>query len=694
MLGIFLAISTLVVACPVSVRAATGSAVDDASLSIYVADPFSPVRGNRHQYSDFLSRLGVQSSLLKSELEIGGRGLCQAIALIEMGRFDTAEELLKTTWSQLVKSSPDVRRQLVPWHWLIGGKMRRHAARFGAGNVTDRERLALLGLALELIERASQHLDGPDSTLEHINALLDRHALTRDASDLREAATLYETLPGVDESPAQEATACRLFSAKSWQSRLRETAASLAKDNNADPTSRAWGHYYVARSSVHLDGVETLDHYRASVACLEQVRDGITDDRGDAAFVRQHGQVYAAAVFALYDADETWSALQFAELARPRFPGAAPTLQTEREARAMVPAGSIQLALYAAPNSANSEQRILTWAVTRNATRTHTANLPPHTVDHLVAQTSDPTDRSTALRTFHETVIAPTVGEFQESRLRIAPHGELRRIPFDAVNNGRTFLVERFVTSQVAGFFSENNASVTPAPSTTTSGGTQKLTALKAAPLRPVLALIDPSTKYGATNVAVRPPLGAARTAEGLRTFTNGPGDRIFEDADATAAVLVEFGPLARLVHVASHSEFDPTNPWRSSLFLAGSGVDGRLLANDLRALPLENVDLLVLSGCETGVGDGLAGLPRASFEAGVDQLIATITPVEDNLAARFMTRFYHHLSNSHPPVEALHRAKLDEIKMIDNADERPLFPLQWASWALFESSCPRGEIR
>ncbi len=98
----------------------------------------------------------------------------------------------------------------------------------------------------------------------------------------------------------------------------------------------------------------------------------------------------------------------------------------------------------------------------------------------------------------------------------------------------------------------------------------------------------------------------------------------------------------------------------RSGLALAGSndmwdrniyeeGEDGVLTAQEVTTLNLRNTDLVVLSACETGLGDirgneGVYGLQRAFKMAGVRYLIMSLWQVPDDETAEFMILFYNKL--------------------------------------------------
>jgi len=98
---------------------------------------------------------------------------------------------------------------------------------------------------------------------------------------------------------------------------------------------------------------------------------------------------------------------------------------------------------------------------------------------------------------------------------------------------------------------------------------------------------------------------------------------------------------------------------------------DGILNAKELLSLDLSNTDLLVLSACQTGLGEikngeGIKGLRRAFELTGVRSLICTLWSVDDLSSAILMERFYKYLLvDKMNKIQALSNAK-DYVKKIE----------------------------
>jgi CHAT domain-containing protein len=108
-----------------------------------------------------------------------------------------------------------------------------------------------------------------------------------------------------------------------------------------------------------------------------------------------------------------------------------------------------------------------------------------------------------------------------------------------------------------------------------------------------------------------------------------------------------------------------------SGLVLAGaneasaSDSTGVLSAEEIASLSLEDLELVVVSACQTSVGltspnEGAFALPRAFHLAGVRNVVSTLWKIEDKYTAAVMRAFYHGpWTENKAPIEALRQAQL-----------------------------------
>jgi CHAT domain-containing protein/Tfp pilus assembly protein PilF len=112
---------------------------------------------------------------------------------------------------------------------------------------------------------------------------------------------------------------------------------------------------------------------------------------------------------------------------------------------------------------------------------------------------------------------------------------------------------------------------------------------------------------------------------------------------------------------------------------------DGILTAYEVSNLSLFNTELVVLSACETGLGDikgseGVYGLQRAFKMAGARYLIMSLWKVPDIATKEFMTTFYtEYLTNQKPVREAFN---VTQTKMKNKYRNEPY---KWGGFVLME---------
>ncbi len=126
-----------------------------------------------------------------------------------------------------------------------------------------------------------------------------------------------------------------------------------------------------------------------------------------------------------------------------------------------------------------------------------------------------------------------------------------------------------------------------------------------------------------------------------------------------------------RFLHFATHGLVNEKSPKLSGLLLASedstSKEDGILHLGEIYNLNL-NADLVVLSACETGLGqvakgEGIIGLTRGFLYAGASNLLVSLWQVSDVTTADLMVDFYDKMLGGMSKPEAVREAKLQMIR-------------------------------
>jgi CHAT domain-containing protein len=306
------------------------------------------------------------------------------------------------------------------------------------------------------------------------------------------------------------------------------------------------------------------------------------------------------------------------------------------------------------------------------------------------------TDVDTLGRAVDELVMRPVrAAGVPAGQLLISPDGTLNLIPFAAlVDERHRHLVARYDISYL-------------------TSGRDLLRFRDTRPARQKALLIaDPAFEAAGSEPPANPqtaalpgirfdPLpGTAGEARAIAKLL--PEVEVRTGAEATEGV-VKAAQGPRVLHIASHGFFfnpatlqagagadargvtltttaAPEVPLqypllRSGLALAGANQrkgggseDGLLLAIEAASLDLDGTRLVVLSACETGVGDvksgdGVHGLRRALSMAGAETVAMSLWPVSDEATKDLMVGFYQRLLAGLGRAASLREVQLEMSK-------------------------------
>ena len=316
----------------------------------------------------------------------------------------------------------------------------------------------------------------------------------------------------------------------------------------------------------------------------------------------------------------------------------------------------------------------------------------------------------------------------------LSPDGELNKMPFAALRRpGGDYLVEThalsLVTSgrdllrepspqaqdlallMVANPTFDSDQGTRPAASRRRRGGTS-----------------EPSR--GSFRFRFGPLPSTKEEAEIIESLVVGRQEILTEDRATEGAlwdVVVESPP--RVLHLATHGVFagaeapEPPAPndrassvggsaqpadllMRSFLTLAGVNRvqniyprvdDGVLYATEVADMDLHGTDLVVLSACQTGLGDirngeGVYGLRRAFVLTGARNLVMTLWSVADEETRDVMKHFYSDFATTGQAPRALQAAQVAMLKQLRAANEtgtagQPVAPVVlWAAFLIQQS--------
>ncbi len=165
--------------------------------------------------------------------------------------------------------------------------------------------------------------------------------------------------------------------------------------------------------------------------------------------------------------------------------------------------------------------------------------------------------------------------------------------------------------------------------------------------------------------------------------------DTLITGQAATEAALRQLIPSATLIHLATHGFAYSTQARARDSFIAlapGNGRDGLLTVGEVLDSIRLQAELVVLSACETGLGEikqseGTVGLQRAFLAKGARSVLVSLWSVSDEATRSLMERFYAHWL--HDPGKPSKAVALQEAQQELASDPRFKAPVYWAAFQL-----------
>jgi CHAT domain-containing protein len=286
------------------------------------------------------------------------------------------------------------------------------------------------------------------------------------------------------------------------------------------------------------------------------------------------------------------------------------------------------------------------------------------TVDNLFATLSPYIASSDSLkpnRTLYDWLIRPAESKLVKNGIKtlvFVLDGALRGIPVAALHDGQQYLIEKYNVALTPGLQLFSSQTVAVANSNVLIGGLTEARQGFAA-LPGVKKEIEEIGNLASTKVLLD------------NNFTR---DRLENQVQSQNFPIV---------HLATHGQFSSQ---ADKTFLIT--WDNKINVKDLDQLLKERgqiiqnpIELLILSACQTAVGDKRAalGLAGVAVRSGARSTLATLWSIQDQSTANFMTEFYQAISQ--PNVSKAQALRQAQLSLLHSSKYQ--HPYYWAAFVL-----------
>ncbi|MBD0309073.1 MAG: CHAT domain-containing protein, partial [Microcoleus sp. T1-bin1] len=307
-------------------------------------------------------------------------------------------------------------------------------------------------------------------------------------------------------------------------------------------------------------------------------------------------------------------------------------------------------------------------------------------------------------------ILQPVAAQLGQKRLLIVSDGVLNYLPFAALslpgksgeNGNPPLIVDHEIvllpSGSTLGILRQNYADL-PAPTRTLaifadpvfSGNDERVQNSSSATTQQAVEAANPglSRSRGDNNVHFDRLKFTRKEAQIIQALV--PANSITQSFDFAASRAAATGSNLsqyKIIHFATHGLANSDYPELSGIILSlidenGNALNGFLRLTDIFNLKLA-ADLVVLSACQTGLGqniqgEGMVGLTRGFMYAGAQRVVVSLWSVDDEGTAALMSSFYQKmLQKGLTPAAALRAAQLEMWKQ-----EKWKSPYYWAAFTL-----------
>lgn len=476
-----------------------------------------------------------------------------------------------------------------------------------------------------------------------------------EAGDLRKARQQLDQVKAGDNSVLAtqlQRTEARLLLKENKPADARKAYQQLASASGGDDGAyyRFWAQVGVGHSDLAMGHrKQAADELVKALDGLAGVRSRFRSDEFKMGLFADVQQVYEQAIDLYSQLGDAANAFDISEQGRAR---ALLDTVSEHSTRTTAPdraVGAAALQKMLRPDERIVEfqtlpDRLLVWVVAPDGLHEHNFPIPREQLIKLVGafRTAIINGRRSAVDAAGQLgdLLVKPLGLAPGTRLLVVPHGPLHYLPFQALRVDDQYMIERHP--------------IALAPSASIA-----------------MQLIERSRRVNANLVAFGNPQVAPKyalpgaEAEVKALSADFPKAQIYLRSEATKQRFEQSTTRARLIHVAAHAQADTIDPLYSRILLASQ--DGKmdfLEAHEVLNLKLDDVALVTLSACESGLGriangDEVLGFTRSFLSAGASSMIVSLWPVSDDATKLLMSTLYGELARGTDLQMAMQKAQL-----------------------------------